>query len=80
MELLQLLNLMGDTVSYSQIEENNTALCLQKLENRVDGDVKLPEMFFPNVMATLAWDNIHMLEKILTGGGTSHPVNGIIVH
>ena len=30
-ELLQSLKHMGHTVSYSQIEENDTALCLQKL-------------------------------------------------
>ena len=79
MELLHSLNCSGHTVSYSQIEENDTAWCLQELENLVEGHVKLPDIYFPYVMAPLAWDYIDMLEKTLTGGGTSHRINGIIV-
>ena len=33
----------------------------------------------PHVPTTVAWDNIDRLEETLTGGGTSHRVNGIAI-
>ena len=41
--------------------------------------VVLPGTIQPNVFPTLAWDNIDRLEETLTGGGTTHRVNGIAV-
>lgn len=77
-ELIQALNRLGHGVSYSQIEENDTALCLRKLAATSEG-VVLPENTFPHLFTTMAWDNIDILEETLTGAGTSHRVNGIIV-
>ena len=42
-------------------------------------EVPLPENIRPFVGTTLAWDNIDRLEETLSGGGTSHRVNGIAV-
>ena len=78
MELVQLLNRLGHSVSYSTMEEISTALCLQKLSSG-DGDISLPSNLHNQVFTTLAWDNIDRLEETISGGGTSHRVNGIAV-
>ena len=41
--------------------------------------VPLSENIRPFVGTTLPWDNIDRLEQTLSGGGTSHRVNGIAV-
>lgn len=76
-ELIQLVNRCGHGVSYTQIEEIDTALCLQKIGSIANDSVALPENIIPHVTTTLAWDNIDRLEETLSGGGTSHRVNGI---
>ena len=77
-ELIQILNRLGHTVSYSTNEENETALCLLKLETATDA-VVLPDNIKTHVFTTLTWDNIDRPEETLTGGDTSHRVNRIAV-
>ena len=77
-ELISILNRLGHCVAYSQMQEIDTALCLQKL-SASGGDPALPGNIFPGVFTTLAWDNIDRLEETLGGEGTSHRVNGIAV-
>ena len=74
-----MLNRCGHGITYSQIEEINTALCLQKMALTPNDDVPLPENIQPYIMTTLAWDNIDRLGETLSGSGTSHRVNGIAV-
>ena len=71
-EIIKILNKFGHGVSYSQLEENETALCLQKLAASVNQKVALPACIKPYVFTNLAWDNIDRLEETLTGKGTSH--------
>ena len=78
-ELNRILNRFGHGLSYSQIEEIDTALCLHKLARRNEDGVALPEFIQQFIQASCAWDNIDRLEETLSGGGTSHRVNGIIV-
>ena len=78
-EIVRMLNRFGHGVSYSQLEENDTALCLQKLAIGPTQRVVIPPSIQPNVFANLAWDNIDRLEETPTGKGTSHRVNGIVV-
>ena len=78
-ELIQMLNRCGHGIAYSQIEEMNTALCLQKMALTPYNEVPLPENIQTYVNTTLAWDNIDRLEETLSGAGTSHRVNGIAV-
>eukprot|EP00794_Sanderia_malayensis_P011668 gene11668-12876_t len=78
-EIIKTLNNLGHGVSYSQLEENDTALCLQKLAASNNQRVALPAPIKPHVFTNLAWDNIDRLEETLTGKGTSHRVNGIVV-
>lgn len=78
-EIIQTLNKLGHGVSYSQLEENDTALCLQKLAASLNERNVLPSSIRRHVFTNLAWDNIDRLEETLTGKGTSHRVNGIAV-
>ncbi len=66
-------------VSYSQLEENDTALCLQQLATDLNHRVALPCSIKPHAFTSLPWDNIDRLEETLTGKDTSHRVNGIAV-
>lgn len=79
-EILRTLNCLGlgHRDSYSQIEETDTALCIQKLERAKD-EIPLPTDTYPGVFTTLAWDNIDRLEETLSGGRTSHRISGIAV-
>lgn len=77
-ELIQILNRLGHGVSYSQLEENDTALCLEKMAAAINESAILPDTIRPNVFTNLAWDNVDRLEETLIGGGTSHRVNGIV--
>ena len=78
-ELIKMLNRFGHRISYSKLEEIETASCLQKIENVNEMGVALPLYVYPRVPTTLAFDNIDRLEETLSGGGTSHRVNGIAV-
>ena len=76
-ELIQILNRCGHGVAYSQIEELNTALCLQKMAMTPENAFPFPDNIKPHISTSLAWDNIDRLEETLSGGGKSHRVNGI---
>ena len=78
-KLIKIFNRRGHGISYSQWEELDTALCLQKLAASDKDDIPLPDSILPCIPTTLAFDNIDRLEETLTGAGTSHRVNGIIV-
>ena len=78
-ELIKLLNHLGHGVSYTKLEEVETALCLQKIESKGEPGVILPSNIHPCLSTTLAFDNIHQLEEIVSGDGTSHRMNGIAI-
>ena len=78
-ELIRILNRLGHGCSYSHLEENDTALCIKKLSNVDEGAPLLPLGTHPLIPTVLAYDNIDALEETLSGEGTSHCVNGIIV-
>ena len=76
-ELIKTLNRLGHCISYSQMEEIDTALCLLKIS--LSENVALPTTLHPTIFTTLAWDNIDRLEETIGGQGTSHRVNGIAI-
>ena len=78
-ELIKLLNRLGHAISYTQWEELDTAVCLKKKVESIQSSVMLPSSILPCIPTTVVWDNIDRTEKTLSGGGTSHRVNGIIV-
>ncbi|XP_064116328.1 uncharacterized protein LOC135222086 [Macrobrachium nipponense] len=78
-ELIKTLKRLGHSCSYSVLVEIDTALCLEKLENTDNNRLPLPSDIHPGVPTVLAFDNIDRQEEVLSGAGTSHRVNGIIV-
>ena len=78
-EIIRILNRSGHEMSYTQLEENDAALCLEKLASSLDEKVSLPASIKPHVFTTCTWDNIDRIEETLSGKGTSHRVNGIAV-
>ena len=78
-ELIQLLNRLGHGIAYTQLEEIDTFLCLQTLAMAAENCIPLPGNIHPYTSTTLAFDNIDRIEGTLSGGGTSHRVNGIDV-
>ncbi len=78
-ELIKLLNRLGHGVSYTKLEEVEAALCLQKIENESKAGVVLPSTIHLRIPTTLAFDNIDRPEETLSGGATSHRVNGIAI-
>ena len=77
-ELIRILNRLGHGMSYTNVEENETALCLLKISGAAN-EVMLPENILPHLFTTLAWDNINQIEETLKEEGTTHRVNDIIV-
>ena len=78
-DVIRFLNRCGHGIVYSQIEEMNTALFLQKMVATPENGAPLPNNIRPHISTSLAWDNIDRLEETLSGGGTSYRVNGIAV-
>ena len=78
-ELIKIINRLGHGCSYTALEEIDTALCINKVINVDSDSVPLPSKVNPAVLTVLAFDNMNRLEESLSGGGTSHRVNGVIV-
>lgn len=78
-ELITILNRLGHCTSCSMSEQIETALCMQKVEEYGNECPALPSNVHPLLPTTLVWDNIDRLEETLSGKGTSHRINGIIV-
>ena len=77
-ELVTILNRLGHGVSYSKLEEYETAVGEKQIE-RQQGGIVLPSNCYHNIPATLAWDNNDLLEETLSGRGTTHCTNGIVI-
>ena len=75
-EIVTLLNLLGHGISYSHIEELETAMAKRQVKRYDDGFV-LPS----NAQSTFCWDNNDLKEETetLSGKGTTHCTNGIMI-
>ena len=78
-ELINILNHLGQCVSRSKLEEIITALVTYKCGEDANDAVPLPQFVQQKIMTCLGFDNIDRNEETLDGGHTSHRVNGIIV-
>ena len=78
-DVMRFLNRCGHGIAYSQIEEMNTALCLQKMASTPENGAPLSDNIRAHISTSLARDNIDRLEETLSGGGTSRRENGIAV-
>lgn len=66
-ELIKTLKKLEYAMSHSQLEENGTALSLQKLASGLNQGVLFLASIKPHVFTTLAWDNIDRLDETLSG-------------
>ena len=82
-EVLKLINKYGHGISYELIEEIETESALKEIsdqkENRVVFPVDLEKMERSSSVGIMIADNIDNLECTLSGSGTSHRVNSILV-
>ena len=74
-KLIDILNGLGDCSSHSMVLEHDTALATKQLSK---GDDMLPEGVSPK-FTMLVWDNIDFSEETLSGKGTTHSTNGILI-
>ena len=70
---------MGHGISYTQLEEIVTALALQQKDIEEELGIAIPSNIQAGILTIVAYDNIDGLEETLSGGGTTHRRNGIIV-
>jgi hypothetical protein len=78
-ELINIINKLGHGISYSLLEELETETAYNLIEESQEGGVFLPEKVQSNVHTILVYDNIDRVEETLSGAGTTHRCNGIIV-
>jgi len=80
-EVVKLVNKYGHGVSYDLVEEIETEYALDVInkqrENRVAASITQEEC--KSTVALMVADNIDNLECTLSGSGTSHRVNSILV-
>ena len=75
-ELVKIINRLGHGVSGDKLSEVDTAYAIQKLTS---SNELLPDGIELYHQASLVYDNIDRLEESLSGAGTTHRVNGIVV-
>ena len=75
-QLIGLLNGLGHCSSNSQVLEHDTALAHLQIER---GEIYIPENISAGAPITLVWDNNDFGEETLSGKGTTHNTNGIII-
>jgi len=73
-----LLNRFGHTISYTELEELQTAMAESCL-NQSTCNVFLPSNINPSQRVSLCFDNNDINEETLSGSGTTHCTNGIAI-
>ena len=78
MRLLLILHGLGHTASTATVYRHDTALAL--LSSDKEGkEITIPHNIVRNVFTTIIWDNNDFNEETVSGKGTTHLANGIIV-
>ena len=67
-----------DTLSYNAILEYENLL-VKKLHDEQLNTLILPTVTSRRVYSTFVWDNNDLCEETLSGEGTTHVTNGIII-
>ena len=74
--LVSLLNKLGHCASWDTVLSLDTSLAQLTV---VEGGDKIPKGFSKRAPTTLVWDNIDFGEETLSGRGTTHHTNGIML-
>ena len=77
-EVISLLNRFGHTVSYWKAQDYEKCL-VKKLHGEHENSLILPSTVEKCSFATFVWDNNDLCEETLTGTGTTHVTNGILI-
>ncbi|KAJ8023132.1 hypothetical protein HOLleu_38227 [Holothuria leucospilota] len=75
-QLVGILNGLGHCVSHTTLLEYNTALAMQQISHGRDF---LPQGIQQSCFTTLVWDNIDFAEDTISGHGTTHSTNGVMI-
>lgn len=73
---MTLLNKLGHCASWDTVLSLDTSLAQLTL---MEGSDKVPKGFSKRAPTTLVWDNIDFGEETLSGRGTTHHTNGIML-
>ena len=75
-QLIGLLNGFGHSVLHSVTLNHDTALANQEIRR---GNDALPSSIQPGIPTIIVWDNNDFGEETLSGHGTTHNTNGIVI-
>ena len=73
--IIGILNGLGFLVSHSAVFDHDTALANKKLRS----DSIVPAGFIKKIPTKVIWDNNYFREETLSGEGTTHNTNGLLV-
>ena len=76
--LIRMLNRLGHCISYAQVLEIETAVAEKHVHEQQDM-AYLPGNINPSYPFHFVWDNNDLNEETLSGAGTTHCTNGIVV-
>ncbi|CAG2255235.1 unnamed protein product [Mytilus edulis] len=77
-EIVKIINRFGHSVSYDQVEEIETSIAEKMIMNTED-DIFIPSIIRKGVFSSFCWDNNDLCEETLSGQGTTHCTNGIVI-
>ena len=78
-QVVHLLNQFGHGCSSSKLLEYETALAEDLIRQNESEDCHIPSNIDPDLPVIFCWDNNDLIEETLTGKGTTHCTNGIVV-
>ena len=76
--LLRILHSLGHTASTDTVYRHDTALAISS-SNGAEKEIAIPRNISPETFTTIVWDNNDFNEETVSGKGTTHVANGIIV-
>ena len=78
-ELIKINNRLGHGMSLSMITEAQTERAYQIVESQLKNGCLIPDDCRPELFTILVADNIDRLEETLSGQGTTHKVNNLLI-
>ena len=77
-QVVTLINRFGHSISYNELLEMEVSMALKQIKRQQEGII-LPSNINTHVFSSICWDNNDLNEHTLSGSGTTHCTNGIIV-
>ena len=77
-QVVTMLNKLGHGISYPKLREMETSMAVRQAHRQENGCI-LPSNINQGIFIIFAFDNNDLLEETLSGHGTTHCTNGIII-